>query len=118
MLGAYSYMEGKEINNSGMGLTELRDEELMKAYQLGDEGAFEVLYTRHSPNVFGFLKKRVIKQDIAEDLFQAVFLKLHKSRSTYNSTLPFLPWLFALVQSVMVDGIRSKKRIQEVVYST
>lgn len=98
-------------------IADLSDEELMKAYQLGEDGAFAILYKRHSSKIFGFLKKRLIQQDLTEDIFQAVFLKLHKTRATYNATLPFLPWLFSLVRSVMVDGIRSSHRVQEIAYS-
>ncbi|HLB58640.1 MAG TPA: sigma-70 family RNA polymerase sigma factor [Bdellovibrionota bacterium] len=106
-------MEEQDLKKSEKGITDWGDDELMRAYQFGDERAFEVLYRRHSSKVFGYIKKRCPKEAVSEDIFQAVFLKLHKSRASYNPNYPFLPWFFTLIQSVMVDGIRKGRRIQE-----
>lgn len=106
----------KETDKEKVSLNDLGDEDLMKAYQLGDENAFRTLYERHSAKVFGFLKKRTKSQVITEDLFQGVFLKLHKVRSSYNPNFPFLPWLYTITKSVMLDGFRKAKKNQEIAY--
>ncbi|MBX9768507.1 MAG: sigma-70 family RNA polymerase sigma factor, partial [Bdellovibrionales bacterium] len=51
----------------------------------------------------------------ADDLFQATFLKLHSHRQKYDSSLPFLPWLFAISQSVLMDFFRKAGRDQNLV---
>lgn len=86
------------------------DEELMARYQLGSEQAFAELYKRHGPRVLGYLKKRVADVERAAELFQEVFVKMHKSKHLYNSSLPFLPWLFSISRSVHLDSLRSNKR--------
>jgi RNA polymerase sigma-70 factor (ECF subfamily) len=91
-------------------LKEKTDEELMLAYQLGDENAFRELYTRHSERVFGFLRLKLHDEAKAHDVFQATFLKLHKSRSRYDSTLPFTPWLFTICRSELLDALKKEKR--------
>ena len=111
-------MKENDPNTNETTLSSLEDRELMRRYQLGDERAFCILYERHAPKVFGFIKKRIQNQSIAEDLFQSTFLKLHNSRHAYNSKLPFLPWLFTITQNVMIDGIRKQKRIKEIVDPT
>lgn len=80
----------------------------MQSYQNGHTAAFDVLFERHSSRVFGFLSKRLIKKKEAEDLLQEVFFKLHRSKHLYNSTLPFLPWLFSITRSVLLDFAKKK----------
>lgn len=89
------------------------DEELMIAYQLGDEDAFLSLYRRHSARVFGFLKKKIRDEALVKDIFQGTFMKLHNSRSKYNPSFPFVPWLFTICRSEMLDALRKKSRIKE-----
>ncbi len=89
------------------------DDELMAAYQNGDEDAFAILYRRHSPRVYGFLMNRLRDRGQADDVFQATFLKLHQARSRYDPTFPFSPWLFTVCKSVLVDHVRKNQRRRE-----
>ncbi|MES2966635.1 MAG: sigma-70 family RNA polymerase sigma factor [Patescibacteria group bacterium] len=86
------------------------DEELMAQYQLGSEDAFVVLYSRHSSKIFGYICKYIPNRERAAEAFQEVFAKMHKSKHLYNSTLPFMPWLFSVSRSVTLDVIRSDTR--------
>lgn len=94
--------------------SEETDEVLMSLYQGGSEEAFRMLYDRHSGKIFGYLKSRVGSEEFAADLFQDVFIKIHKSKSLYNKSLPVLPWFFSITQSVMIDGLRHKGRKKEI----
>ncbi len=91
-------------------LKQLSDESLMKLYQEGDEMAFEVLYTRHSPKIYAFLTKKVGDTALASDLLQETFFKLHNSRNSYNSDYPFLPWIFTISKNTIVDSMRKMKK--------
>lgn len=84
----------------------LKDEELMKRYQMGHEEAFNVLYSRYGGKVYGYIKKKLHNNNLAEDAFQFTFLKMHKARSTYDSTKPFAPWLFTICKTAIVDVLR------------
>jgi RNA polymerase sigma factor (sigma-70 family) len=84
------------------------DEHLMKSYQLGSEPAFDILFQRYAGKVLGFLKKRALGKKVQDDLLQEVFLKLHRSKHLYNSTLPFSPWLFSITRSVLLDSLKKK----------
>jgi DNA-directed RNA polymerase specialized sigma24 family protein len=68
---------------------EMTDEELMKAYQLGDENSFAQLYLRFSGRVFSFLRRKLDSDASAKDVLQLTFLKLHRSRSLYSSEYSF-----------------------------
>jgi RNA polymerase sigma-70 factor (ECF subfamily) len=91
-------------------LTELSDEDLMSRYQLGSEEAFAVLYDRHAAKVFSYVTRRFRKQERAVEVFQEVFVKVHRSKHLYNKTLPCLPWLFSVSRSVVLDNFRADER--------
>jgi RNA polymerase sigma factor (sigma-70 family) len=94
-------------------MSEPTDEDLMKAYQQGDEQAFQELYRRYSGKVYGFLRGKLSDERAAEDVFQATFLKLHQARSHYDPSFPFVPWLFTVCRSVLTDQFRKKARRPE-----
>lgn len=94
-------------------LSEMTDEELMLAYQLGDENSFRELYSRHSGRVLNFLRSKIRDEARARDIFQTTFLKLHRSRSRYNPSLPFVPWLFTICRNELLDAIKKEKRSLE-----
>jgi len=87
------------------------DEQLMKLYQNGEDSAFRLLYERHSSKVYGFLSKRIKDKEKVAEIYQEVFIKLHKSKDLYKDSLPLLPWIFTVTRSVMLDELRKNKNI-------
>ncbi len=81
----------------------------MERYKNGSMGAFEELYGRHKAKVYGYLGKRVKSRFDRDEIHQNVFLKLHRSRHSYDSSSPFLPWLFTVCRSVLIDFMRTKE---------
>ncbi len=88
----------------------LTDEEIMQLYQNGSEDAFRVLYSRHASKIYGFLKIRVRQTEKVADIYQEVFIKLHRSKHLFNNSLPVLPWIFTITRSVMIDELRKDKK--------
>lgn len=86
------------------------DAELMKAYQMGDSGAFEILYHSHSTQVFTYLKRRLPKQELAEECFQLVFAKFHHSRHLYNPTYSVQQWIYVIARTTLTDFVRKQSR--------
>jgi RNA polymerase sigma factor (sigma-70 family) len=89
------------------------DEKLMRAYQLGESRAFETLYHRYSPKVYGYVRGRMRDPGAADDVFQAVFMKLHQSRNLYDTRCAFAPWLFTIARTVLIDHMRKAGRNEE-----
>ena len=92
-----------------MSFQNLNDEELMSLYQTGSDTAFYALYERHSAKIYAYLKRRVSDKSQMEDIYQDVFVKVHKSKHLYNPALPVLPWLFTITKSVLIDALRKDK---------
>jgi RNA polymerase sigma-70 factor (ECF subfamily) len=91
------------------------DEILMAAYQAGNEAAFSELFDRYSGRVFGFLVRRLGDRALAEDLYQEVFLRLHRARASYDSRRPFRAWLFGIVHNLLTDTHRHRGRAPQTV---
>lgn len=84
-----------------------RLEELMMLYVGGDPSAFEELYRRASPQLFGYLLRLTRDRPKAEDLLQVTFSKVHRARASYIEGAPLLPWMLAIARRTFLDERRS-----------
>jgi len=81
----------------------------------GDGASFGVLLDKHRSSVVHFLYRMVQNQPVAEELAQEVFLRVYRSRSTYEPTAKFTTWLFRIATHLALNAIRDGKneRLQE-----
>lgn len=90
------------------------DEILIGLYQKGREEAFSVLFQRHRKGVYNFILRFFGQTQLAEDLFQDVFLKLIKNASHYENRTKFTTWMYTIVRNLCIDEYR-KLKIRKVV---
>jgi RNA polymerase sigma-70 factor, ECF subfamily len=83
-----------------------RDAELMLRVREGDQASFGFLLDRHRSPVIHFLYRMVQNQGVAEELAQEVFLRVYKSRSSYEPTAKFTTWLFRIASHLALNWIR------------
>jgi RNA polymerase sigma factor (sigma-70 family) len=88
-------------------MTALSDEDLMSLYQSGEAEAFAILYQRHAGRLLAFLQSKAAPE-LAREVLQESFFKLHRARHQYSPQLPFLPWLFTIARNALVDALRGK----------
>lgn len=81
-------------------------EELMESYVDGNAEAFEALYRKLSPSLFGYLLRLTRQRERAEDLLQVTFSKVHRARGSYLRGAPVLPWLLAIARRSFLDDRR------------
>lgn len=86
-------------------------EELMERYADGDQRAFSEMYDRLRPVIFGRAARKV-GPEIAEDIVQATFLKLHANRRRYRTGTALLPWIFTISDRLLIDSFRRRGRDQ------
>jgi RNA polymerase sigma-70 factor (ECF subfamily) len=72
----------------------------------GDQASFGLLLERHRGPVIHFLYRMVQRQAVAEELAQEVFLRVYKSRSTYEPSAKFTTWLFRIATHLGLNWIR------------
>lgn len=82
----------------------------MAAYQAGSQEAFVALYDRHAAGVYSYLLRRLQNASAAADLYQEVFLRLHRARHSYDPNRPFRAWLFGIVHNLVTDSFRKTMR--------
>ena len=87
-----------------------RDAELMLRVRDGDSISFSLLLERHRAPVIHFLYRMVQNQAVAEELAQEVFLRVYRSRSSYEPTAKFTTWLFRIATHVALNAIRDGRR--------
>ncbi len=98
-----------------MELLNRTDEELMVLYQNGSEAAFQILYDRHSSKIFRFIGSRISNKETANEIFQDVFIKIHKSKHLYNKSLPLLPWIFTITRNAVFDYAKRGSKVETAV---
>ena len=87
-----------------------RDAQLMLRVREGDDTSFAVLLDRHRGPVVHFLYRMVQNQAVSEELAQEVFLRVYRSRTTYEPTAKFTTWLFRIATHVALNSIRDRKK--------
>jgi RNA polymerase sigma-70 factor (ECF subfamily) len=85
------------------------DTELMLRVREGDSACFTLLLERHRSPVIHFLYRMVQNQAIAEELAQEVFLRVYRSRASYEPTARFTTWLFRIATHLALNWIRDSK---------
>src|SRR5690349_19739727 len=86
-----------------------RDAELMLRVRDGDQASFALLLERHRGPVIHFMYRMVQNQAVSEELAQEVFLRVYRSRTTYEPTAKFTTWLFRIATHVALNSIRDRK---------
>ena len=99
-----------------MGKAILTDKELIRGYLSGDEKAFETLLDINKNRVFGYIMSKVRDEDLANDIFQEVFIKVIRTlkNGSYNEEGKFLPWVLTIAHNLVVDHFRKAKKMQMV----
>ncbi|GEL70840.1 RNA polymerase sigma factor [Myxococcus virescens] len=87
------------------------DEALMERFRDGAQDAFEDLFARHAPRVQGFLARMVRNGALAEDLLQATFLSVIRSRGRYEPGTRFTPWLMTIAANAARDALRHQRHV-------
>lgn len=90
---------------------ELTDETLLQRAGAGDARAFEQIYDRHSPRLFGFLCQMLGNEKEAEDVLQEGFLYVWDHAKAYDSTRSApSTWLVMIFRNKAIDRLRALGR--------
>ncbi len=85
----------------------------MLSYQDGAAAAFDVLYARHKGGLYRYVFRQLNqREDIANEIFQDIWMKLIKARSNYQATAKFTTWLYRMAHNRLVDYWRSEKPLK------
>src|SRR6266699_2726416 len=85
------------------------DAELMLRVKEGDGASFGALLDKHRSSVVHFLYRMVQNHSVAEELAQEVFLRVYRSRGSYEPTAKFTTWLFRIATHLALNALRDGK---------
>jgi RNA polymerase sigma-70 factor (ECF subfamily) len=85
------------------------DAELMLRVKEGDGNSFALLLEKHRASLIHFLFRMVQNHAIAEELAQEAFLRVYRSRATYEPTAKFTTWLFRIATHLALNWLRDGK---------
>jgi RNA polymerase sigma-70 factor, ECF subfamily len=94
--------------NTGMGATAAldTDAQLMLQVKDGDGDSYALLLEKHRTPVVHFLYRMVQDYAVSEELGQEVFLRVYRSRATYEPTAKFTTWLFRIATHLALNWLR------------
>jgi RNA polymerase sigma-70 factor (ECF subfamily) len=82
------------------------DEQLVEAFQGGDESAFEDLVRRWDRKIHGAVYRVVGSDDEARDLCQEAFFKAYRGLGTFKKEARFSSWLYQIALNACRDRLR------------
>ncbi len=86
------------------------DTDLMLGVKAGADGCMELLCQRYRNPVMQYLYRLIGNRAVAEDLAQTVFLRVYRSRLTYEPTAKFSSWLFRIANHLALNWKRDHRR--------
>jgi len=100
-------------------LSQNTDNQLVKAFNEGNNRALEILINRYKDKLFSTILFLVKDKYLAEDLFQDTFIKIIDTirNNRYTEEGKFLPWAMRIAHNLCVDYFRKSKRKPAVVTS-
>src|SRR5947207_12393092 len=91
------------------GTGELSDAEFMLRVKAGDVSAFDCLVQKCRRPIINFMYRMAHNTAAAEDLAQEVFLRVYRSRASYEPSAKFSTWLYRIATNLGVNHARDTR---------
>jgi RNA polymerase sigma-70 factor (ECF subfamily) len=85
------------------------DAEVMLRAKAGDQSAFEYLVQKYRRPMVSFMYRMARNAAAAEDLAQEVFLRVYRSRQSYEASAKFTTWLYRIATNLAVNHARDTR---------
>ena len=93
-------------NSSG---EEASDAQIMLRVKTGDQSAFDYLVQKYRRPIVSFMYRMARNSSAAEDLAQEVFLRVYRSRASYEASAKFTTWLYRIATNLAVNHARDTR---------
>ena len=85
------------------------DAEIMLRAKAGDQSAFDYLVQKYRRPMVSFMYRMARNAAVAEDLAQEVFLRVYRSRESYEASAKFTTWLYRIATNLAVNHARDTR---------
>lgn len=86
------------------------DEQLLERLRAGERDWLGTLIRRYERELFGYLRRYLGDDDLAEDVFQNTFVQVYLKIQQYEPGRPARPWLYAIATNQAIDALRRRGR--------
>ena len=86
------------------------DPAVVRAARNGDLDAFEQLVRTYQAPVWRFLRHLLGDAQLAEDVTQETFVRVHRRLGSFDGRSRFTTWLFQVARNAGIDALRSRTR--------
>jgi RNA polymerase sigma-70 factor (ECF subfamily) len=98
-------------------VVELDEGRLLTRHLEGSPDAFAELVARYRAPVYAYLCRCDVEPEARDDLFQEIFIKVHRAAASYRPERPLHPWLFTIVANTVRSHLR-KRRVRRLVHGS
>ena len=88
---------------------ESSDADVMLRVKGGDQSAFDYLVQKYRRPLVSFMYRMARNSAAAEDLAQEVFLRVYRSRESYEASAKFTTWLYRIATNLAVNHARDTR---------
>ncbi len=81
----------------------------MARYADGEESAFHTVFAELEPRLRLFLQRMGCAGDVAEDLLQETFLRMHNARGSFARGKLVAPWAYSIARNCFISHTRSAR---------
>lgn len=81
----------------------------MSRYAEGHDDAFGQVFNALGPRLLAFLRRLCGSPELAHDLVQETFLRMHRARGSFAPGSAVVPWAYAIARNCFVSHARSLK---------
>lgn len=100
-------------------LSTLDDAQLAERIKASDEEAFQLLFCKHKNWVYSKIYRILGNHQDTEEILQDIFMKVWQRIDKWDSRVgSFQAWLNKVAKNTILDAIRKRKRIREMLLST
>ena len=93
---------------------DITDHQLVARVRVGDDRAFEALYTRYHRRIASYIQGMVHDHARAEDIAQDVFMSALRRMRETDRPIAFKPWVYEIAKNACIDQFRRARRAEEV----
>jgi RNA polymerase sigma-70 factor (ECF subfamily) len=86
------------------------DEQLLDLLRAGKREVFGPLVRRYERELFGYLRRYLGDDDLADDVFQNTFVQVFLKIQQYEPGRAARPWIYAIATNQAIDALRRKTR--------
>jgi len=109
MLMAATTPQSSASFTAGSGGEETSDAQIMLRVKTGDQSAFDYLVQKYRRPLVSFMYRMARNTAAAEDLAQEVFLRVYRSRASYEASAKFTTWLYRIATNLAVNHARDTR---------